>query len=272
MVPCSLALLLSGCRNEVTGRVPSVVDARSASAAIASRAAPRVPEEKAERGRLFLAAGRGVFASGRDVELGGNVHAPPRSVLVESSVVTLSRRATGDVVMEARDAFHLAAGERTGAMSSNGGPELPADLPDGDYRVVWRVNDMVSNVLSLRIDHAFQVARAAPLVIALLEGADGRRDPAQILVELTNVGASAIDLPSALGGAVLIVDGVEHPRTAPLVWGGSSSLQPGRSWGTIEDLAGYGVPSGAHRVAMRMAGATSAAIDVEGGSPSRSPR
>jgi hypothetical protein len=127
---------------------------------------------------------------------------------------------------------------------------------------VWTVNAIASNVVSLRIDHAFTVASAAPLVIAPLEQADGRRDPTRILVQLTNTGAAAINLPDALGGAVLLADGAAYPRTALLLWGGSSSLQPGRSWGTIEELAGYGAPKGARRVALRMAGATSAEVDV----------
>jgi hypothetical protein len=222
----------------------------------------KAPKDPAPR--LLLSVNRGEVASGRDVEWGAHVLAKPLSIEVRRSVLTLSSRATRAVVMETPDAFHLVPGERTGAMTSNSGPVLSADLSDGDYRAVWTVNGLSSNVVSFRIDHTFTVERAAPLVITLLEEVDGRRDPTRILVQLTNKGSAAIDLPGALAGAELLADGVALPRNAPLLWAGPSLLLPGKSWGTLEELSGYGVPAGARRVALRMAGATSAEIDVGG--------
>lgn len=142
-------------------------------------------------------------------------------------------------------------------------------LKPGDYRSVWIVDGVRSNV----VDFTIVAADPKTLPPVVIEEIDGRT----LALYIGNTGAKSFEIPEQFFGAKLIVDGKPLTHQGPMLWGGFSSLGPGESFMGRIRLDDYRVPRGWRRiVAVLPNGARSAQLvrqpAASAASPSRRPR
>jgi hypothetical protein len=147
-------------------------------------------------------------------------------------------------------------------------------LPVGSYMAVFKLNELSSNAVRITVSPDRQVpidhrgGCQGSVQIKSVVDAQGVPVSNQFLAHYRNEGTESAFLPSVWGGSCLLVDGEPHQLGGWRGWGGSTNLEPGKSWGSIVDLRSFvsadqkAIMPGEHEVQYVLGGCWSNVIHI----------
>ena len=131
---------------------------------------------------------------------------------------------------------------------------LPDGYKDGEYRAVWTVNGISSNVARFQINSSGNLQSIPAFFIEKSERKTGSNQAEVICGYFRNDGADVLSRFNLNMSAILIVDGKPHKQRAIMfIASGNPSLYPGNTWGFCYELSDFSdVKPGEHEVQLEM--------------------
>jgi hypothetical protein len=150
-----------------------------------------------------------------------------------------------------------------GSFSSANRPFRHIAIRDGDYRAVWIVNGISSNVVGFQIRSSKDNQASPALYIEPVSRINVSVHDMQISGYFRNDPAGVVRLMDLKSASILHIDGKPYPRM-PTLWIGFSSLSPGASWGFMLSPLDYthDISPGEHEIRFEMGGLRSNVIRI----------
>jgi hypothetical protein len=142
---------------------------------------------------------------------------------------------------------------------------LPDGYKDGEYRAVWTVNGISSNVARFQINSSGNLQSIPAFFIEKSERKTGSNQSEVICAYFRNDGADVLSSFDLHISSILLVDGKPHKQRAIMfiMGGGNPSLSPGKTWGFCWELSDFSdVKPGEHKVQLVMGKFRSNAIKI----------
>ncbi len=236
------------------------------------------PPERRDRPEIHLKPGCRDCISASEINLAVSILSGSKEPFkVESSRLILMDD-HGETLFTVEDPYQLDGKAAVGVGVSGvvaGIREKLAPFHIDSYTAVLRVNDLYSNVVRFNVrtrpeDLRYSEGPGCPgaLSIEPLVDIRGKALPNALMAYFRNMSENSVSIAGFTMNARLLVDGKEYHNEI-FVWVGIGDLWPGKSWGTVEQVASFvgegrkRIPAGEHDVQYRFGDCLSNVIRIK---------